>query len=271
MPRKSYEDRGFTLIELLVVIAIISVLAAILMPVISSVQEKARQARCTSNLLEISTAMKVYRTDFGVYPHNPYAYTDVTLSPPIAYSGGVSVLYPDYISDKATLICPNDQTLRGVPATQIPYNYSSYNGTIDAAGTPDTLGYWAFKGFTDSDGLSRFYVTYNYSGFDDDGWDLSSWDSTAGKFVYPAAGGTLPQWMKDERKKWRHYPRLKNNRAPDNTIICRCIQHHKYYGAERSKWRDPIVRLGAGPDTVNYEPWTRVDPTLHVSQWVMQK
>lgn len=270
MPRTRSAGWGFTLIEMLVVISIIAVLAAILMPVISSVQEKARQARCTSNLLQLSSALKAYKTDFGVYPQNPYSYMDTTVIPnKVRYAGGVSALYPDYISDKAMLICPNDQVLRGIPAAQVPDNYSSYNGTIDAAGTPDTVAYWAFKGFTDTDGLNRFYVTYNYGGFDDDGWDLTSWDGTA--FVYPVAGGALPQWLKDEHKKWRHYPRLKNNRAPDNTIICRCVHHQKWYGNERGKWRNPITRLGGDATSVDYDPWTRVDPTLHVSQWVMQK
>lgn len=53
-------QRGFTLIELLVVIAIIAILAAILFPVFSRAREKARQAKCTSNLKQTATAIKIF-------------------------------------------------------------------------------------------------------------------------------------------------------------------------------------------------------------------
>jgi prepilin-type N-terminal cleavage/methylation domain-containing protein/prepilin-type processing-associated H-X9-DG protein len=64
---------AFTLIELLVVIAIIAILAALLLPVLSQGQLRAKRIQCVSNLRQLAMAAQVYTGDNAdVYPYAYY-------------------------------------------------------------------------------------------------------------------------------------------------------------------------------------------------------
>jgi len=55
--------RAFTLVELLVVIAIITILAALLMPVLSQAKEKAWRAQCVNNFKQLALGLQMYADD----------------------------------------------------------------------------------------------------------------------------------------------------------------------------------------------------------------
>jgi prepilin-type processing-associated H-X9-DG protein/prepilin-type N-terminal cleavage/methylation domain-containing protein len=55
---------GFTLVELLVVLAVLTVLAALLLPVLARAREEARRVTCLSNLRQIGQAYLLYTQDW---------------------------------------------------------------------------------------------------------------------------------------------------------------------------------------------------------------
>lgn len=219
-----YSSRGsaFTLVEMLVVIGIIAVLVAILYPVFSSARVKARQTNCIGQLQQVIVALKTYAEDHRGYPPAPV--WDGT-----RFWGGVSALWPDYISDISTLFCPEDLGAKSKNKQAKEMVYSSYNANFDLMTDPST---WAVGLLPDR--------VYNYYGYDDTGYDV--YDDTT--YIRPTAAAPDPPWWLDPAKGlgWRHYPRLMNRYAPDNTIVLHCPFHRHYY--KDADKRDIVIRLG---------------------------
>jgi prepilin-type N-terminal cleavage/methylation domain-containing protein len=58
-----FSRAAFTLIELLVVLAVIGILAALLLPVLSSAKERARRTQCLNNLRQFNLGLITYGND----------------------------------------------------------------------------------------------------------------------------------------------------------------------------------------------------------------
>ena len=237
---------GFTLVELLVVIAIIAVLAALLFPVFNSVRAKGRENSCTSNLHQIGIAIKAYQEDKHAYPPPP-SYDGNR------YQGGISALFPEYITDKGLFFCPDDMQAQKDGKVARQKVYSSYNGMVDPAT-------WDFV--VDANGRQRLY---NYFGYNSDGYDVF----TPATCVSPT-NSALPAFLASDGLGWRFYPRLMNRYSPDNTIITHCPYHRSRYGATPDKQMDIVLRLGGRTEKAVVGPMSTADAT-GVAPWVHQK
>lgn len=140
--RCRYSSSGFTLVELLVVVGIISILIAILLPVLAKAQSLAREKTCSSNLRQIGQALFIYANDHkGFFPVEP---TEQNPHPEL-----MRLVQEQIRAGPRIFYCPQNDMMDGHARNP---EFTPKGGVDTVADTPENIAagnisyiYWSFE------------------------------------------------------------------------------------------------------------------------------
>jgi len=102
---------GFTLVEMLVVLIIIGILAGILLPALGSARTAARKGVAAADIQLLTTALRQYERDFGVFPPEGAASWAYEIN-----VGGTLTSYTASLSSSQALVFFLSKTFRKSPS-----------------------------------------------------------------------------------------------------------------------------------------------------------
>ncbi len=180
----SPRNHGFTLIELLTVIAIIGILAAIVIPTVGTVREKAQRAVDANNLREILKAAQIYAGDNQDLLPNPLTITNTVLSAPQP-----AWKWPGILAKNNILTDPAFWYSKIDPSFAAPYptfiiQPSANRNTLNTTFTTRRSPSWEFVGGIKMSDVATTPVIYT-RGLQTNG----TWSATSG--VYASTGGYI--------------------------------------------------------------------------------
>jgi prepilin-type N-terminal cleavage/methylation domain-containing protein len=182
IPRPS--SSGFTLIELLTVIAIIGILAAIIIPTVGTVREKAQRAVDANNLREIAKAAMIYASDNNDRLPDPMALQaqGVINAPTPAHLWPAILARQGLLNDPTFYFAKNDPLFNGAYPDAIIAKTDSTRRTLDPTFVANASLSWEFVGGLRMGDPSTTPIAFT-RGLNSDG----TWDPAKG--VYRDTGG----------------------------------------------------------------------------------
>jgi prepilin-type N-terminal cleavage/methylation domain-containing protein len=140
--------RAFTIVELLVVIGIITILAGVLLPVLSKVRGQSNRVACRAHLRDLGASMAMYFTDSK--GRLPAVNTMPSVKPAVNNDPSIVELLKPYIKSATGVFrCPSDQITKATAGgfetyferEGSSYQYNPFLVVHAGKKTQDTLAY----------------------------------------------------------------------------------------------------------------------------------
>jgi prepilin-type N-terminal cleavage/methylation domain-containing protein/prepilin-type processing-associated H-X9-DG protein len=145
IPTEKKREGAFTLIELLVVIAIISILATLLLPVLTTAKGSAQSATCKNRLRQLGISLKLYVDDNDHhYPHQTY-FSTFALSSGIEWMESLHPFHGIHFTNRQHH-CPGYKHPILVPVPLRDGGFiSNYSGSYGYNSYGVTINPWGFQ------------------------------------------------------------------------------------------------------------------------------
>jgi prepilin-type N-terminal cleavage/methylation domain-containing protein/prepilin-type processing-associated H-X9-DG protein len=185
--------RAFSLIELLVVVCIIGILAALLLPSLSSAKSKGKQTACVSNLKQLGVAFNLYCADNdGKLPDNlPGNSNTATTSwvmgdmrDPVQSTNDLLIragkLFP-YASQTSLFHCPADLSRSGASLRTRSFSMNGWMGSRQMEIDSNRAGFRTFvrdNELSAAPTASLWVIVDEHQATIDDGWFLVTMDDS---------------------------------------------------------------------------------------------